>query len=286
MTNLLLAALLVLRLCSTALASGPSLHRRLADGAQAEPGGAAAPRCPPLTQDVFSRRARNNTVMFAVMNGEQFDFARNWLHHVKKAGIDYYVAVAADANASAQLAALGEPCVDRADEEVAKLGALLPAVASHQPKLCSVRTGRGAAAGLHPAVLRSARRDGCGPRIHPARWPLTTPPSPPPQASPPVAPHTPLQAQQAFPASSPPRPASSTPGTGLQWGHEGWRRMTWSKVFVLDAVVDYGFNLVVSDIDVVWFKDPLPLFARHPDAGGGPPGHRAAAVPVGLAALP
>jgi hypothetical protein len=93
---------------------------------------------------------------------------------VKKAGIDYYVAVAADANASAQLAALGEPCVDRADEEVAKLG--------------------------------------------------------------------------------------------LQWGHEGWRRMTWSKVFVLDAVVDYGFNLVVSDIDVVWFKDPLPLFARHPDA--------------------
>ena len=46
--------------------------------------------------------------------------------------------------------------------------------------------------------------------------------------------------------------------------------MTWSKVFVLDEVVDWGFNLVVSDVDVVWFKDPLPLFAQHPHAGGHP----------------
>jgi hypothetical protein len=46
--------------------------------------------------------------------------------------------------------------------------------------------------------------------------------------------------------------------------------MTWSKVFVLDEVVDWGFNLVVSDVDVVWFKDPLPLFAQHPHAGGRP----------------
>jgi hypothetical protein len=43
--------------------------------------------------------------------------------------------------------------------------------------------------------------------------------------------------------------------------------MTWSKVFVLDEVVDWGFNLVVSDVDVVWFKDPLPLLAQHPHAG-------------------
>lgn len=39
------------------------------------------------------------------------------------------------------------------------------------------------------------------------------------------------------------------------------------QVFVLDAVVDWGFNVVVSDVDVVWFKDPLPLFAKHPHAG-------------------
>lgn len=50
---------------------------------------------------------------------------------------------------------------------------------------------------------------------------------------------------------------------GLAWGQEGWRRMTWSKVFLLDSVVDFGFNLVVSDVDAVWFKDPLPLFEQH-----------------------
>jgi hypothetical protein len=39
---------------------------------------------------------------------------------------------------------------------------------------------------------------------------------------------------------------------GLTWGEEGWRRMTWAKVFVLDMVADWGFDIVVSDVDVVW----------------------------------
>lgn len=56
------------------------------------------------------------------------------------------------------------------------------------------------------------------------------------------------------------------PKLGLKWGEEGWRRMTWAKVFVLDAVADWGFNLVISDVDVVWFRDPLPLFAKHAHA--------------------
>ncbi len=43
--------------------------------------------------------------------------------------------------------------------------------------------------------------------------------------------------------------------------------MTWSKVFVVDEVAEWGFNLVVSDLDVVWLKDPLPLFAKYPEAG-------------------
>ncbi|KAL4425402.1 hypothetical protein ABPG75_009418 [Micractinium tetrahymenae] len=54
---------------------------------------------------------------------------------------------------------------------------------------------------------------------------------------------------------------------GLAWGQEGWRRMTWSKVFLVDSVVDFGFNLVISDVDAVWFRDPLPLFAEHAAAG-------------------
>lgn len=43
--------------------------------------------------------------------------------------------------------------------------------------------------------------------------------------------------------------------------------MTWSKVFVLAAVVDYGLDLVVSDVDVVWFRDPRSLISQHPDVG-------------------
>lgn len=35
----------------------------------------------------------------------------------------------------------------------------------------------------------------------------------------------------------------------------------------MDSVVDWGFNWVVSDADVVWFRDPMPLFAKHPSAG-------------------
>ncbi len=36
---------------------------------------------------------------------------------------------------------------------------------------------------------------------------------------------------------------------------------------MLDSIVDYGFNLVVSDVDVVWFRDPTELLDRFPRAG-------------------
>lgn len=58
----------------------------------------------------------------AQMNEAQWDFGRNWLHHVKKAGIGYYIAVAADVPTSEALVAAGEPCVERIDNEAAKLG--------------------------------------------------------------------------------------------------------------------------------------------------------------------
>jgi len=38
-------------------------------------------------------------------------------------------------------------------------------------------------------------------------------------------------------------------------------------VFVLEALIDFGFDVVVSDVDVVWLRDPLPLFSRFPEAG-------------------
>jgi len=43
--------------------------------------------------------------------------------------------------------------------------------------------------------------------------------------------------------------------------------MTWAKVFLVEAVVEWGYNIVVSDLDVVWFRDPMGLFARYPQAG-------------------
>lgn len=132
---------------------------------------AGGKRCPPLSKEILDKRARNNTVMLAVMNEAQWDFGMNWRHHVGAAGVDYYVVAATDVPTSRRLAAMGEPCFERIDEETQKLG--------------------------------------------------------------------------------------------LKWGEEGWRRMTWSKVFLVDAVIDWGFHLVVSDLDVVWFKDPMPLFQAH-----------------------
>lgn len=45
---------------------------------------------------------------------------------------------------------------------------------------------------------------------------------------------------------------------GLAWGHwqEGWRRMTWRQVFVIKDLVDWGFDGVVTDIDVAWIRHP------------------------------
>ena len=41
-----------------------------------------------------------------------------------------------------------------------------------------------------------------------------------------------------------------------------------SQVFVVNDIVDWGMNIVVSDIDVVWLKDPMELFGMFGDAGG------------------
>ena len=55
-------------------------------------------------------------------NDAQWDFASNWLHFTKKAGISYYVVAAADAPASERLAAAGEPCFEWIDEAIAGMG--------------------------------------------------------------------------------------------------------------------------------------------------------------------
>lgn len=92
---------------------------------QQQDGGAAAAsglRCPPLSRELFAGRARNNTVLYAVANEAQWDFFSNWLHHIKRAGIGYYIVAAADTSTSKRLAAAGEPCFDWVDDSIAQHG--------------------------------------------------------------------------------------------------------------------------------------------------------------------
>lgn len=52
----------------------------------------------------------------------------------------------------------------------------------------------------------------------------------------------------------------------IEWGGDRWKKTTWRKVFVAKDILDLGFSYVTSDVDVVWFRDPLPLFEKHPFA--------------------
>lgn len=48
------------------------------------------------------------------------------------------------------------------------------------------------------------------------------------------------------------------------WGDTNWRAMVWGKVTIANMIIQYGFNLVLSDTDVIWFKDPNEILAEHP----------------------
>ncbi|GAB4815828.1 hypothetical protein N2152v2_002874 [Parachlorella kessleri] len=131
-------------------------------------------RCPELSKELLQRHAKASTVMLGVVNSVQQNFGINWVRHVKDAGIEYFVAAAADANTSALLANMQVPCFSIAGPSDGELP--------------------------------------------------------------------------------------------MSWGEAGWRQMTWQKVLVLDQVVEWGFNIVISDMDVAWLRDPLPLFEDHPQA--------------------
>ncbi|GIM04886.1 hypothetical protein Vretimale_9381 [Volvox reticuliferus] len=45
-----------------------------------------------------------------------------------------------------------------------------------------------------------------------------------------------------------------------QWGSHHWSQTTWNKVHVVRMAYELGFNIIHSDADVVWFRDPLPFF--------------------------
>ncbi|KAG2487324.1 hypothetical protein HYH03_014041 [Edaphochlamys debaryana] len=45
-----------------------------------------------------------------------------------------------------------------------------------------------------------------------------------------------------------------------KYGDSHYNAATWRKVQVVSRIVHWGFNVIHSDVDVVWFRDPLPYF--------------------------
>lgn len=56
------------------------------------------------------------------------------------------------------------------------------------------------------------------------------------------------------------------PKDGYEWGAASWKRMAWAKTVLLPAAMRHGVVSVAwSDVDVLWFRDPTPLLAAHPE---------------------
>ncbi|KAK6934081.1 Nucleotide-diphospho-sugar transferase [Dillenia turbinata] len=46
------------------------------------------------------------------------------------------------------------------------------------------------------------------------------------------------------------------------WGSPSFHKMGREKVFLINAILPFGFELLMCDTDMVWLKNPLPYFAR------------------------
>lgn len=50
------------------------------------------------------------------------------------------------------------------------------------------------------------------------------------------------------------------------WGSPTFHKMGREKVILIDAILPFGYELLMCDTDMVWLKNPLPYFARFPGA--------------------
>lgn len=55
-------------------------------------------------------------------------------------------------------------------------------------------------------------------------------------------------------------------GGFADWGSAVWIMNTWQKVFAVQKIVSWGFDVILSDLDVVWWRDPSIIFDKHPNA--------------------
>jgi hypothetical protein len=68
-----------------------------------------------------------------------------------------------------------------------------------------------------------------------------------------------------------------------KWHGDSFVAATWHNTRTSLLVASLGFNVLYTDLDVVWLADPLELIARWAPAGGRAP---RCAPPAGLAAQP
>ncbi|KAJ8758788.1 hypothetical protein K2173_000509 [Erythroxylum novogranatense] len=50
------------------------------------------------------------------------------------------------------------------------------------------------------------------------------------------------------------------------WGSATFHKMGREKVILIDAILPFGYEVLMCDTDMVWLKNPLPYLARYPDA--------------------
>ncbi|CAK0784493.1 hypothetical protein CVIRNUC_007697 [Coccomyxa viridis] len=50
------------------------------------------------------------------------------------------------------------------------------------------------------------------------------------------------------------------------WGSPTFHKMGREKIHLIETFTDMGFDILVSDVDTVWLKDPLPYMAKYPEA--------------------
>lgn len=50
------------------------------------------------------------------------------------------------------------------------------------------------------------------------------------------------------------------------WGSPTFHKMGREKVFLINSMLPFGVELLMCDTDMVWLKNPLPYFARFPEA--------------------
>ncbi|THG11465.1 hypothetical protein TEA_007232 [Camellia sinensis var. sinensis] len=50
------------------------------------------------------------------------------------------------------------------------------------------------------------------------------------------------------------------------WGSPAFHKMGREKVILIDAILPFGYELLMCDTDMIWLKNPLPYLSRFPEA--------------------